>query len=584
MTTSTTWYRQGSIATTNASTAVLGSGTRWNEQVLPGDILLLDGALLEIAAVDDDTRLTLRQPYAGATASGLTYGIIRNFTGTLPADLAARWAKLTASYQLSIDELAELLTSTGTVTLTRVSGEQVQVPGLAGLDASWTQALAQLEQWLAQFGDVSAAVSAARSDANAAAASQTAAAISASAAGGSATAAANSEANAASSLTAANGARDTALAARDASTAARDATWAARDQAVAAAQVAQTVIDPGTVDQYWRGDKTWQPLAAAVTAVVGRPGGVNQFANGDMRIAQLGTTYNLAAGASGYTLDRWFVSNQTNAAITVSQVSGGPDGTQSAMRITAATAPTSGDVLVVQRLDGVRILPPGLVSLSAQVYCATATPTTAEVVQNFGSGGSASVQTNLVGITQSNATGVRMTASGTLPGTGGKIIGANSFLAGRLTVSLRHTQPVDLVDLQLEEGPPTPFERLDRTLQLLRCQRFRYVMDLDRPYERIGYGASGGGPGSPFWSTLHLPTPMRSVPAVTLPGPAAFTWGSPAGTEVATLVNNVTTQRSLTVTGTVPASITLTYGSGGYLMVAPTPVAGARILLDAEIY
>lgn len=145
MTTQTPWYRTGTVAVTAGSKSVTGAGSAWQSQVLAGDLFGLTDAngnlttaLAEVESVSSDTALTLKSQWPGSTLSGQKYAIIRNFTGSLPADLAARLSKLIAQYQISVDELTDLLTSSGTVTLTTLTGETVSVQGMAGITTRLT--------------------------------------------------------------------------------------------------------------------------------------------------------------------------------------------------------------------------------------------------------------------------------------------------------------------------------------------------------------------------------------------------------------------------------------------------------------
>ena len=95
-----TWYRSGTVSVANNSANVVGAGTLWASQVSVGDVFTIDGTkLYEIASIADDTHLALYAAYTGATASGASYGIIRNFTGTTQAGLAAQLAALLNSWQ-----------------------------------------------------------------------------------------------------------------------------------------------------------------------------------------------------------------------------------------------------------------------------------------------------------------------------------------------------------------------------------------------------------------------------------------------------------------------------------------------------
>jgi hypothetical protein len=69
----------------------------------------------------------------------------------------------------------------------------------------------------------------------------------------------------------------------------------------------------------------------------------NRIINGKMDIAQRGTSFTGIGGAGGYTLDRWFIDNNTDGAITVSQQSDVPSSNefQNSLRVAVTSADTS---------------------------------------------------------------------------------------------------------------------------------------------------------------------------------------------------------------------------------------------------
>ncbi|MDB5358840.1 MAG: Chaperone of endosialidase [Rhodospirillales bacterium] len=76
-------YRVGTIAVTNGSAAVTGTGTAWLANVAAGNVLFIPGdtASYQLAGPpSSDTSLTLAAPYGGATRAGIAYGITRDFT------------------------------------------------------------------------------------------------------------------------------------------------------------------------------------------------------------------------------------------------------------------------------------------------------------------------------------------------------------------------------------------------------------------------------------------------------------------------------------------------------------------------
>lgn len=73
------WYRSGTINVTNGSASVVGVLTTWTNQVLAGDLLIgPDGKSYEVAADPaSNTALTISPAYAGTTATGQSYAIVR---------------------------------------------------------------------------------------------------------------------------------------------------------------------------------------------------------------------------------------------------------------------------------------------------------------------------------------------------------------------------------------------------------------------------------------------------------------------------------------------------------------------------
>jgi hypothetical protein len=82
------WYNTGTIALTNGSATVTGSGTNFLVGAQIGEALYApDGKLYEIQTINSATVITLASNYLGSTASGQDYQIIP--TQSLVADLAS---------------------------------------------------------------------------------------------------------------------------------------------------------------------------------------------------------------------------------------------------------------------------------------------------------------------------------------------------------------------------------------------------------------------------------------------------------------------------------------------------------------
>lgn len=75
-------YKTGTVAVTNGSATVTGSGTAWASNLQPGDgfTVASTGVAYDVAQVVSDTELKLSAPYSGAAGSGLAYSAWRDFT------------------------------------------------------------------------------------------------------------------------------------------------------------------------------------------------------------------------------------------------------------------------------------------------------------------------------------------------------------------------------------------------------------------------------------------------------------------------------------------------------------------------
>ena len=69
------FYNTGTISINHNTAIVTGTGTAWLANVNAGDYISLDDVLYQIASVDSDTQLTLKDTYFGANLSGASYGI-----------------------------------------------------------------------------------------------------------------------------------------------------------------------------------------------------------------------------------------------------------------------------------------------------------------------------------------------------------------------------------------------------------------------------------------------------------------------------------------------------------------------------
>lgn len=66
-------YTEGLISVDNGNTSVVGTGTNWLINVVPGASLIIDDVDYYIKSIESDTALTLDQPYQGASVADYAY-------------------------------------------------------------------------------------------------------------------------------------------------------------------------------------------------------------------------------------------------------------------------------------------------------------------------------------------------------------------------------------------------------------------------------------------------------------------------------------------------------------------------------
>lgn len=326
-----TWHRNGTVALTAGLREVTGTGTLWLAGgVRPGDLLTLDegGSFAEVASVEGQGALTLRRPWAGESGAGLAYAIVRNFTSTLPAELAARLSGVLGRWQANQDQFAAWLGGSATggpegdgrYPLTDALGDTrllecparllVLVEGL--VDAVVASVIADVEAHAAAAVAGGVAAETARDDAQTAqtqaqaaatdaatfaGGAQTAAAAaatSASSASGSASTATAGATDAAASAAAAGIARDTAQAARGAAEAARDVAQSHRNLASEWASNAEDAPISGNPGQF--SARHWSAKAAQSAAGLNLPAVVAGSAGRTLQVNAAGTGFELSGG------------------------------------------------------------------------------------------------------------------------------------------------------------------------------------------------------------------------------------------------------------------------------------------------
>ncbi len=114
------WKRDGTVAVTNGSKKVTGTGTTFADTkngVAKGHLFCItSGASVDFYEVDyavSNTELYLVQAYRGVTATGKAYEIITTFSDSIP-EFARRLNATLSAYQQQSDAFQALLTSTAT--------------------------------------------------------------------------------------------------------------------------------------------------------------------------------------------------------------------------------------------------------------------------------------------------------------------------------------------------------------------------------------------------------------------------------------------------------------------------------------
>jgi hypothetical protein len=309
--------------------------------------------------------------------------------------------------------------------------------------------------------------------------------------------------------------------------------------------------------------------------------GKNKIINGDFRVWQRGTSITPATGY-GFTADRWRTYSWGSSTSTVTQ-----------QTFTPGTAPVAGyegqyflrvnstntNTFIGQQIEDVRTLAGQTVTVSFWAKAASAISGTANIAfdQNFGSGGSSTVNTSFSAGTSFTTSWARYSYTGTLPSVSGKTIGSSSFID--LTISLGVVNNnFDIWGVQVEAGSvATAFQTATGTIQseLAACQRY---------YWRNTATGADQTQAAGFWRTstasqLHFqyPVTMRTSPTNTQ---------SSMGVQQGNSFQAIT---STTYTGISPQSAYIEYtasgatATSGYGSFAISNASGDYIEWSAEL-
>ena len=215
--------------------------------------------------------------------------------------------------------------------------------------------------------------------------------------------------------------------------------------------------------------------------------GKNKIINGDFNIWQRGTSINIGVGA--YWADRY----------SMDMIAAVPTGTASRQAFTPGTAPVAGYegnyfgrinvtahnnstlLFINQKIENVTTFAGQTITVSAFIKADAATNIGANLVQNFGSGGSGAVVTSISSSTNITTGWVRYSWSVAVPSISGKTIGTGSSLEIRFNIPTTggfvRVGTYDFWGVQVEAGSTaTPFQTAMGTIQgeLAACQRYYF--------------------------------------------------------------------------------------------------------------
>ena len=316
--------------------------------------------------------------------------------------------------------------------------------------------------------------------------------------------------------------------------------------------------------------------------------GKNVVINGAMNVWQRGITFNSAADGA-YTADRFQFFKDGTATCNVTQTTFVPGaapvaGYESQYYLTLTPASyTSGNVGIRQNIEDVRTFAGQTINISFYAKASTSTSNTILYLQNFGSGGSASVNASAGTVTIGTGWS-RHTVSVTLPSVSGKTIGTSSYL---MIQFLRYASSatIDIWGVQVEAGSVvTAFQTASGSLggELALCQR--YLPSISGVYSPMP-GFATSTTSSFTWFTF--PVTPRVVPTgITVSSVSHFSLinaAISAGTPTAIAFdsfNNGVNAAGLTVT-TTAASPTLVQGQGVYMRIVSA--SGSILFTGCEL-
>jgi hypothetical protein len=294
--------------------------------------------------------------------------------------------------------------------------------------------------------------------------------------------------------------------------------------------------------------------------------GKNKIINGNFGIWQRGTSFTTTSNT--YTADRFSTSRDGTGTVTTSQqafTSGtapvsGYEG-QYFLQMATTALGTSTYIQLQNRIEDVRTFAGQTVTVSFWMKLSSGTTTggLVRLRQNFGSGGSATVDGAWTSYTPTSSW-TRVTATMSVASVSGKTIGTSSFLELDTVVGMTATNTMQFWGVQVEAGSiATPFETATGTIQgeLAAAQRYyvRYSSDASNPLQSYGFGVARATTFA--LQTLSLPVEMRIAPVAIEYGGNLELWdGVNAATAITTLGLDAVSSKYIRYTGNTASGLT----------------------------
>jgi hypothetical protein len=295
--------------------------------------------------------------------------------------------------------------------------------------------------------------------------------------------------------------------------------------------------------------------------------GKNKIINGDFSVWQRGTSFSLSS--SGFTADRFHAifdgsgSTRTYSRQTFTPGTAPVAGYEGShfWRLAQTVAGTGGNYNVVaQMVEDVRTFAGQAVTFSFWAKADASRSITANVIQNFGVGGSGEVVAASTAFSVSTSW-VRYSTTVTMPSMSGKTIGTSPFVKVEIAFPVNTAMTIDTWGWQFEAGSvATPFVLAgggSPQAELALCQRYyvRYVCESGAPYAVFApSGATSTTSLSINYTTL--PVEMRIYPGTVEYGGSLIVDATGGPVAVTSVTSQDRTNKKI---------VSLSYGTAGGL-------------------